>query len=79
MVSSGGANVGEWIRARPAIGNGQSTISRLKSGWLGQRTATESRPAVTISGMMGFFLSTIVRGPGQKAALRISAAELVSQ
>ena len=43
-------------------------------GWLGQRTPTVAPPAVTLSGIFSERGSTSVNGPGQKAAVSLSAS-----
>ena len=44
------------------------------TGWLGQRTATVSSPAVVSSGMMGRRFRIIVRGPGQNFRASVYAS-----
>ena len=48
-----------------AMGMPASRMIASVTGWLGQRTATVSSPAVVSSGMMGRRFRIIVRGPGQ--------------
>ena len=52
-------------RGTPAV-----RISSRATGWLGMRTATVSRPAVTMSGTVSFFRKIRVSGPGQKRLIR---------
>ena len=48
-----------------AMGMPASRMIASVTGWLGQRTATVSSPAVVSSGMMGRRFRIIVSGPGQ--------------
>ena len=45
-------------------------IRSRATGWLGKRTATVSRPAVTTSGILSDFGTMRVIGPGQKASIK---------
>ena len=48
-----------------AMGTPASRMMASVTGWLGQRTATVSSPAVVSSGMMGRRFRIMVSGPGQ--------------
>jgi len=51
-----------------------SSKSLSANGWAGTLTPTLPVPAVTASGSQGLAFTTMVRGPGQKALARASAA-----
>ena len=52
-----------------ATGTPERRISACATGCPGQRTATVSRPAVTVRGTASAAGSTQVSGPGQKASM----------
>ena len=56
------------------MGSPAARISSRATGWLGNLTATVSRPAVTESGTRADFFRTRVRGPGQNASASFLAA-----
>ena len=53
-----------------ATGRPHARSSAAATGCEGILTATVERPAVTSSGMSGYLLNNIVKGPGQKASIR---------
>ena len=52
-------------------GTPASLISLSATGWSGMRTATVSKPAVTMSGTTGFLGITSVRAPGMSASISL--------
>jgi hypothetical protein len=54
-----------------ASGLPKSRIISAKTGWALIRTATVSKPAVTISGTIGWRGKTIVKGPGQSRSASV--------
>ena len=56
------------------FGPAKALRSACAQGWDGQRSATVSCPPVTKNPHRGFFLSTMVSGPGQKARASIRAS-----
>ena len=73
------AEVGESRLERLALGAAKGPWKRWMTacikGWEGHLRATEFKPAVTSSGMIGFLGTTKVKGPGQKCFARSAAIE----
>ena len=73
------AEVGESRLERLALGVAKGPWKRWMTacikGWEGHSRATEFKPAVTSSGMIGFLGTTKVKGPGQKCFARSAAIE----
>ncbi len=59
------------------MGTPTAVISRRATGWLGMRTPTVLKPAVTSPDRAGFLVKTKVRGPGQKYSISFSSCGLI--
>ena len=74
-----GEGLPERLAEGAASGTPEACISARAIGCEGIRMPTVSSPPDVMSGMRGFFGSTIVSGPGQKAFAQLRASAGISE